>query len=556
VINRPLIKILPLVLLALVLAGCGGAGGGGTPEVRALGQTDINPRPRENVRDGGDLRLPLELMPSNYNPNQVDGTSGDAHTIDVAVLPRIFNDAADGGSVLNTDYVTSAAVTSTAPQVITYTINPKAAWSDGTPITWRDFEAEWKTLNGKNPEYQVASTTGYADIATVARGVDDKQVIVTFARPFGEWQGLFTPLTPATLNAAPAMFNTGWRTGIPITAGPFTVQSIDQTKQTIILARDPKWWGTPPKLDRIILTVYKTPALPDALANNELDEHGIGGELDLLRRAQQTPGVAIRSAPGRFSFNVTLNGGAGAPLSDLRLRQAVAQSIDRQEITRRMLGQEIPDPRPDGSHLYPPGSKEYRDNAGALPFDPAAASRTLDELGWVRQGAGRVKDGKPLSLRLVYAEDPSNTDMAKSIQNELAQIGITVELVQVDGNQLFPTYVNRGNFDMALMGWLSNSTAFSSGAGIYQQPLGNNVQQNYGRIGSPEIDALIAKGLAELDDAKRAEIGNQVDRLIWQEAHSVILFAVPGIVAVRSNVANLGARGFADPDFINAGFVK
>jgi peptide/nickel transport system substrate-binding protein len=106
------------------------------------------------------------------------------------------------------------------------------------------------------------------------------------------------------------------------------------------------------------------------------------------------------------------------------------------------------------------------------------------------------------------------------------------------------------------MGWQSTSTPFSSSAGVYQQPLGNNVQQNYGRIGSPQIDDLIDKALAELDDTKRADLANQIDKLIWQEAHSVILFAVPGIVAVRSNVANFGARGFADPDFINAGFVK
>lgn len=553
--RKALPRTAALVVLATALVACGG-GGGGRPQVRALGQTDINPQPRQNVRDGGDLRLPLSLMPSNFNYNEVDGTTGDAHTIDVAVLPRVFNDAADGGPALNTDYVTSATVTSTSPQVITYAINPKATWSNGTPITWRDFQAEWQALNGRNPDFQIAGAIGYSDITSVARGADDKQVVVTFAHPFGEWQSLFTPLMPASLNANPQSFNTSWRTSIPITAGPFTVQSIDQTKQTIILARDPKWWGTPPKLDRIILTVYKTPALPDALANNELDEYGIGGELDLLRRAQQTPGAVVRSAPGRFAFNVTFNGGGGAPLSDEKLRQAVAQGIDRKEITRRMLGQAVPDPEPDGNHIYAPGSKEYRDNAGALPYDPGAASRALDQLGWVRQGAGRVKDGKPLSLRLVYAEDPSNTDMAKTIQNELAQIGVTAVLEQVDGNQLFPTYVDRGNFDMALMGWQSTSTPFTSSAGVYQQPLGNNVQQNYGRIGSKEIDDLITKALAELDDTKRADLGNQIDKLIWQEAHSLILFAVPGIVAVRNNVANFGARGFADPDFINAGFVK
>ena len=546
-----------LAVGALALTACGG-GGSGTPPTRALGSADINPQPRDNVRDGGDLRVPLSLLPSNFNVNQVDGPNTDLGSIDIAVLPRTFNGMADGGTALNTDYLTSADVTSTAPQVITYTINPKAVWSDGSPITWRDFQVYWQALNGKNPAYQVAGTNGYADIASVTRGTDDRQAVVTFAKPYGEWKTLFTPLTPASLNSDPNTFNTAWRTGMPLTSGPFVVQSIDQTARTVILVRNPKWWGAPAKLNRIIFQYYETKAMADALANNELDLMGIGGELDLLRRAQQIPGVTIRNAPGRFAFNVTLNGGAGSTLADLPVRQAVAQSIDRQEITRQQLGQAVPGVQPDGSHFFAPGEKEYQDNSGALPYDPAHAEQLLDGAGWTRPSpnAPRAKNGKTLSVRLVFGTDPSNTEMAKAVQNELARVGITVELTEVDPNQFFPTYLNRGNFDLALLGWQSTPSPLGDAAGIFQQPLGANVQQNYGRIGTPEIDSLITKGLAELDDTTRAAITNQIDRLVWQEAHSVILFAVPGMRGVRSTLANLGSPGFADPDYIDAGFAK
>jgi peptide/nickel transport system substrate-binding protein len=240
------------------------------------------------------------------------------------------------------------------------------------------------------------------------------------------------------------------------------------------------------------------------------------------------------------------------------VRQAVAQSIDRQEITRQQLGQAVQGVQPDGSHFFAPGEQAYQDNSDALPFDPAHAEQLLDSAGWTRPspGAPRAKNGKPLSLRLVFATDPSNTEMAKAVQNELARVGITVELTEVDPSQFFPTYINRGNFDLALLGWVSTPSPLGDAAGIFEQPLGNNVQQNYGRIGTPEIDSLIAKGLTELDDTARAAIANQVDRLVWQEAHSVILFAVPGLRGVRSNLANLGSPGFADPDFINGGFLK
>jgi peptide/nickel transport system substrate-binding protein len=549
-----------LGIATLVLAGCGGgAGGTVAPGTQSLGRTDVNPHPRDQIRDGGDLRLPFDLFPANFNYNEIDGASGSLGQLTDATLPQPFTDAADGGLTPDPDYVTSAQVTSTSPQVVTYAINPKATWSDGTPITWRDFQAYWHSLNGTDPAYQIAGTTGYDDISSVTRGSDDKQVVVTFAKPYGEWQGLFNPLTPASLNSTPAAFNSAWKTSLPVTAGPFTVQSIDLTTSTVTLVRDPKWWGTPAKLDHIIFKVYDTAAEPDALANNELDWYPIFANLDLFRRAQRIAGAVIRNAPGRISDNVTLNGAATSPLADLTLRQAIAQSLNRQEVVRRIISQIVPDATTDGSHLYPPGSKEYQDNAGALPYDPAHAQQVLDQLGWIRPSptAPRTKNGQSLTLRLIYGDGSATGDSnAKTVQNQLAQIGVTVVLEKVGANQLFPDYIDRGNFDLALFGWESTASPFSSSAGVYQLPLGDNVRQNYGRVGSPEIDALIDQGNAELDNTKRAAIGNQADRLIWQQAHSVIFYARPGAVAERANLANFGAKGFAETDYIDAGFLK
>ena len=68
--------------------------------------------------------------------------------------------------------------------------------------------------------------------------------------------------------------------------------------------------------------------------------------------------------------------------------------------------------------------------------------------------------------------------------------------------------------------------------------------------------SLFSQAIAELDDVKRAELGNQIDRLIWAEGHSIPLYARPGAAAVRATLANFGAHGFADIDFINAGYAK
>ncbi len=541
-----------LAVSAVALAACGG---GTSTLTKTTQQIDVNPHPRDDVRDGGTLRLPLDIFPNNYNYNQIDGTNSDISNLSEALLPWPFTLAPDGTDVINRDLLTSGEVTSTSPQVVTYTINPKATWNDGTPISWRDFEAYWKSQNGRDPAYLTSGTTGYQDITSVARGVDDKQAVVTFGKPFAEWKNLFSPFMPASVTSTPVAFNTAWKTSMPVSAGPFTIESIDQTRKTITLKRDPKWWGTPAKLDRIIFSQYDRSALPDALANNELDAFDIGSDLNLLRRAQTTPGAVVRDAPSGYRYQVTLNGGGGALLSDARLRQAIAQGIDRAAVTTQMIGQIEPDAKPDGNHLYMPGTKDYQDNAGALPYDPAHAEQVLDSLGWVRNGAVRQKDGKQLTLRLVFGEAVTNVDVGKAIQNQLAKIGVTVELHQLPVTELFPN-ITTGNFDMAFFAWSYNGSPLSNSFNIYGSPIGNLVQENYGRVGTPEIDAQFTQGISELDDAKRAQLGNNADRLIWQQAHSVMLYARPGAVAIRSNVANFGAFGLANRNYIDAGFLK
>ncbi|MDT7694484.1 MAG: glutathione transport system substrate-binding protein [Pseudonocardiales bacterium] len=538
----------------MVLTSCGWGGGAAVNgRDRAVARTDINPLPRDQVRDGGDLRLPLLAMPNNYNYNQVDGRHVDVLALAGAVLPGLFRATADGGLAGNPDYLAAAEMTSTAPQVVTYTLNPRATWTDGTPITWRDFAAYWHSSSGTDPAFRAAGTTGYDAISSVTRGVDDRQAVITFDRRYAEWRNLFNPFLPAALTSTAQAFNTAWRTSLPVSAGPFAVDTIDPVAKTITLARNPRWWGNRPKLDRIIFKVYEPSATPDALANNELDFYKIGPNVDLLRRAEQTPGAAVRRAPSRYYTQVGFNAAPGAPLADPQLRVAVAQSIDRAGITRRMLGQIEPHGSPDGNHLYAPGTAAYRDNSDALPYDPAHAQQVLESLGFARAGDGRQRGGTPLRLRLIYGDAPSYQDIATAVREQLERVGISIDPRQYPSNEIFPNLAG-GNFDLALFSWYGTASPLSDSMDIYRGPVGDNPRLNFGRVSNAELEALFTQGIAEPDEARRAAIGNQIDRLIWQEAHSVILYAWPGAVAVRANLANFGAFGFADADYLNAGF--
>ncbi|HEY1969544.1 MAG TPA: ABC transporter family substrate-binding protein [Pseudonocardia sp.] len=551
-----------LVVLMVALAGCAGAGTQPTGGAGAgAGLSDINPAPREKVRDGGDLRWPIDSLPDNYNYNQFSGTSGAARDIVGAVMPHLFVATSDGGLVRNADYLTSADVTASSPkQTVTYWINPSAVWSNGTPITWRDFEAQWRALSGRDPSYQTASTTGYDDIESVRPGTDNDQVVVTFSRPFAEWQALFSPLYPVDTNATPTSFNTNLIGKLPITSGPFDLDSINTDDQTVTVRRSVTWWGEPPKLDRIIFTVVDRSSLADALADNRIDFYKIGSSVTLRQRAQSIPGVAIRRSPDREYNQITFNGAPGAILSDLRIRQAVAQSIDRTGLARRLVGQIVPDVVQLGNHIYPYGSKYYVDNSAVIPYNPIGAGQALDALGWTRGPDGiRAKNGQPLTLRMTEGvPNPIATMIDQTVRDQLAQIGVNVT-IQTMPLAIQADRYRRGDFDLAVFAWEQTATPFSSSRGIYDQPAGEDdadVRQNYGRIFDQRVDTLFDQGLAELDDTKRAAIGNQIDQLLWQDVHDLPLYPSTGAYVVRASLANFGAPGFADVDYVNAGYLK
>ncbi|HET8699051.1 MAG TPA: ABC transporter family substrate-binding protein, partial [Gammaproteobacteria bacterium] len=116
------------------------------------------------MQDGGTLTWPLNQIPTNFNYRQIDGTLFDNSLVLGALMPSMFLFDAAATPTYNPDYLASEPALTVEPkQVVKYVINPKAAWDNGTPITWEDFYWQWQSSNGKNPEYQIASSNGYSE---------------------------------------------------------------------------------------------------------------------------------------------------------------------------------------------------------------------------------------------------------------------------------------------------------------------------------------------------------------------------------------------------------
>ncbi|RWA21988.1 hypothetical protein MBRU_13460 [Mycolicibacterium brumae DSM 44177] len=546
-----------IVLSSLVLTGCSGGStdplsAGGTAEVGSTG--DINPHEVSELAPGGQLRLALTGYPENFNTLQLDGNNADVNKILRPTMPRAFRLGPDGSAEVDTNYFTSVELTSTDPQVVTYTINPKAVWSDDTPITWEDIKSQVEATSGKNKAFNIASTNGNERVATVTRGVDDRQAVITFASHHSDWRGMFagnSSLLPKSATSDPEVFNTGFLTKPPVSAGPFIVSGIDQTAQRITLTRNPKWWGPQPVLESITYLVLDDAARLPALQNNTIDATGLG-DLDEMTIARNTAGVAIRRAPAPQWYHLTFNGAPGSILADRALRLAVSKGIDRTliaNVTQRGL---TDDPQPLNNHVFVRGQEGYQDNSEVAAFNPEQARAELDALGWMLNGQFREKDGKQLVLRNVIYDAQGPKNVAQIVQNSLAQIGVKVELRPKPGNGFFSKFVIPGDFDLAQFSWVGDAFPYAS----LNQIFAAGGESNFGKIGSPAIDAKIEEILDELDPAKARVLANELDQLIWAEGFSLPLTQTPGNMAVRDNLANYGPAGLGDLDYTKIGFLK
>jgi len=541
----------------LVVAGCSSGqqsapSAGGNAELGSA--SDTNPQDPTTLAQGGNLRLAIGAMPSNFNTLNLDGNEADTAGVLRPTMPRAFVISPDGSMKVNNDYFTNVELTTTDPQVVTYTINPKATWSDGAPITWEDIAAQISATSGRDKAFAIASPNGSDRVASVTRGVDDRQAVMTFAQHYPEWRGMFagnTMLLPKSMTTNPDVFNKGQLEAPGPSAGPFMVSNVDRTAQRITLTRNPSWWGTPPILDSFTFLALDDAARIPALQNKTIDATGISS-LDELQIARSTDGISIRRAPGPSWYHMTFNGAPGAILSDRALRQAVAKGIDRQAIvsvTQRGL---VDNPTPLGNHVFVAGQEGYQDNSAVVAYDPEKAKTELDALGWKLNGQFREKDGKTLVIRDVLYDSQTGRQVAQVAQSNLAQIGVKLELDVKSADGFFTNYVNVGDFDITQFSWVGDAFALC----CLNQIFTTDAESNFGKISSPAIDAKVEEVLDELDPAKARALANDVDTMLWEEVFSLALYQSPGNVAVLSKLANFGPSGVGDLDYSTIGFMK
>lgn len=534
-----------IVVLAAVLVGLAAIGGCGVAlddSTVSVTGADLNPQPREKLRDGGSLTTALAEVSPQWNTFQADGT---AYT---QLMWRWYNPvlayfSPDGKYSFNRDYLTDVRKELiNGKTVVTYTINPKAHYNDGTPIDYRAFVNTWRTSNGADPNYITGSTDGYDQIDSVTRGDDDRQAVVRFKGVWAWPDGLFNILLHPKVST-PDLYNKAYLQNPHPEwgAGPYTIDRYDPNAGIVTFKRNPKWWGKPGKLDRRAFRQMEDQAAINAFRNGELDAIGVGSK-DSRAQVLTMPDIDIRTSASPQQSLLVVN--LDTPiLSDVRVRRAVLDGIDRETLARiRFTGLNYAEPLPGSLQMYSfqPG---YEDNVkGVIDYNQSTARELLDSAGWtVGQDGYRYRAGEKLTLALpILSDAPTAQNLGRALQAMLKQVGIDVDVVQRASSDFSRVVVNK-EFDLFPMGF-SSSDPF--GMAYLCQTWCQGSQLNKAGAGSPALDAKIAAVGRIPDPMRQITAGNRVEREAFAQYSDLPLFNGPTMVAVKRGLANYGAGQF------------
>ncbi|MFE9647957.1 ABC transporter family substrate-binding protein [Streptomyces sp. NPDC006365] len=175
-----------------------------------------------------------------------------------------------------------------------------------------------------------------------------------------------------------------------------------------------------------------------------------------------------------------------------------------------------------------------------------------------------AKDGEALSLRFVLPSGPGTESLravGERIARMLADIGIRTEISKVSDASYFKDHIASGQYDLALYSWPASAFPATDARPIYAKPVpaadgSLNVEQNFTRVGTDQVDHLFDQAVAELDEKESRSLVRKADARIWAAAGSIPLYQRPQLVAARPNLVNAGAFGFETPVYEDMGYLK
>lgn len=585
--------------LALTATACSSSkSSGGKVTTSTVGLNNMN---TGTPKKGGSITVGIEKQITDWDQFDAQGATEDFVYLENGYwYGAPFIQEPDASVAINPDFVTSAQITSTSPQTITYQINPKAVWNDGTPITANDFKLTWLYQAGVDPLVSAASTSGYQDIASVVgSGANNQTVTVTWksGKVDPDWKALFQVfpahlaaqhgydpnLTIEKLTTESANGKTGdsgleasfkwFDSTVPTWSdGAYVVQSAASDGSKVVEVPNPKFYGAKgPYFDKVTFTAITDSAQEvPALKNGEVNVILPQPNQDIVKGVQgiSSSKVKYQLDAGLQYEHVDLNMKntffGGATQADqqnpvkLALRQALFTVINRQAIIARTAGLVDSKAKPLNSRMFVPSQSYYTDNVsstGQGSGDLQKAKQILQSAGYTNIGQGQhltTPSGQqvPAFVMRYTSTNSQRATESQLVASEAAQLGITINVEGTDSLDKTLNQVDANHaYDIVVFAWVDTAFWATGNPPLFESnpPSGTVVGGNYGFYTNSQVDSLLQQAAQSLDLNKAASLENQADKLISADAYTLPLFQKDSMIAfdaklvnVRDNVTSTG----------------
>lgn len=429
--------------------------------------------------------------------------------------------------------------------VYTFYLRSGVRFHDGEPFDAQAVKFNFdRNMIESSPQFFPAGKTTLNQVygwIKETKVVDTHTFCITLKEPFGAFLRLLAHpncgiLSPKALTKY-GNDNIG---NNPVGTGPFRFVSRERGVK-IVLERNSSYWGTPPKLDRVIIRPIPEPgARLAALRTGEIDVN-FSVLPDMVMQIKADPSMELAMPAPPHVWYVLLNM-KSTPTANKLVRQALNHAIDLEAIVETLY--------PGKSAVvlngvFPIGNPAYDASLPRpYPYDPKKAKELLAKAGYAK--GFQMKLAFPTSgVSFMQA-----TQMCEMIQAYLAEIGVKVELQPVE-YRAFLSLIRPGMADdmsAFVIGWQSIAAdpymieqLFGT---AFQPPNGNN----QGWYSNPELDALMRKARVETNDARRIAFYRQAEVELLQDAPAI--FAVqdrfPKAWSKRVKGLTMGPSAYVD----------
>ncbi|MGI9067252.1 MAG: ABC transporter substrate-binding protein [Pyrinomonadaceae bacterium] len=476
---------------------------------------------------GGSVVVAISSDPGGLNPSVT--TQGGVHLICGSIFSGLV--AHD----FNLNPVPDLAERwQVSPDGRTYTffLAQEAVFHDGVPVTAEDVRFTFEQLLLK---YHSRTRTSIGENLLRIDTPDANTVVFIFDKPYAAFLRLVdvtnAPVMPKHLYEGTDPL-TNPRNINPVGSGPFKLQEWLKGDHLTLVKNERYFKTGKPYLDRIVYKVKPTGALATiAFERGEVDYLLGASPLDIARLKNLT-GVVVttKGREGYATVETLIPNLERAPLSDLRVRRAIAHAIDKTFLVDKLLfGQGIAATGPV-SHML---GWAYNPNVDKYEHDVVLANRLLDEAG-----QRRADDGIRFHLKFVHAA--SYAKVAEAIRDQLREVGIAVDLQLMEFAAADDAVYIKKDFDL---GFASFENGPDPDIGVKRTVVSSNIGpipfSNGAGYRNPRVDELFGLAASELDQQKRSTYYLEAQNLLVKDLPYFWLYEPNSGAAYRAGLQGM-----------------